>query len=88
MRAGRMLAGFAGGGLWLVLFTLLGHDLPSRAWWAVAAGAVAWLAALGLARYGDRGVAVGLAVAAGCGWVVVCGAVVLSWSVTGDWPMW
>lgn len=88
MRAGGVLAGVAGGGCWLGLFVLLGHDLPSRVWWTVAAGALAWLVALVLSRYGDRGVAVGVAVAAGCGWVAAGGAVALYWSVTSDWPLW
>jgi hypothetical protein len=88
VRAGGVLSGLAGGAGWLLLFTLLGGDLPSRVWWAVAAGGVAWLVAIGLARYGDRGVAVGLALATGAGWAVAAGLVALSWAITGDWPLW
>lgn len=88
VRTGAVLAGTAGGGAWLALFALLGDDLPSRVWWTVAAGALAWLAALVLVRYGDRGAAAGVAVAVGCAWTVAAAAVTLSWSVTGDWPLW
>jgi hypothetical protein len=88
VRPGRVLAGVAGGGAWMVLFTLLGGDLRGQVWWTVAAGVAAWSAALLLARMGDRGVAVGVAVAVGIGWVAAAGAVTLYWSVTGDWPLW
>lgn len=89
VRAGGVLAGLAGGAAWLLLFTRLGSgSLASYVWWAVAAGGVAWLVAFGLARYGDRGVAVGVALATGAGWTVAGGAVTLSWVITGDWPLW
>ena len=54
----------------------------------MAAGGGAWLAALALARYGDRGVAVGVAAATGLAWAVAGGAVAVHWGFTGDWPLW
>lgn len=88
VRARGVLAGAAAGTAWMVLFGLLGSDLRSYLWWLIGAGAVAWLVALGLARYGDRGVAVGTTLAAGAGWTVAGGLVALYWSVTGDFPLW
>jgi len=88
VRTGPVLAGVAAGAGWLLLFSLLGSDLASRVWWAVASGGAAWLAAVGLARYGDRGAAVGVALATGAGWTVAGAAVALSWAATGDWPLW
>jgi hypothetical protein len=88
VRAGGVLAGLAGGWLWLLLFTLLGTGLASHVWWVVAAGGAAWGGSTALARYGDRGVAVGAAVATGTGWTVAAGAVALHWALTGDWPLW
>lgn len=70
------------------LFALLGDDLRSLVWWIFAAGALAWLGALLLARWGDRGVAVGVTVAVAVGWVAAAGSVTLYWSVTGNWPLW
>lgn len=46
-------AGAAAG--WLLLFGLLGTDVASYAWWTVIAGLLAWVTALVLVRYGDRG---------------------------------
>lgn len=88
MRAAGVLAGFGAGGAWLALFALIGGDLRGHLWWLVAAGLVAWLAAVGLARYGDRGAAVGVALATGAGWTVTGGVVALSWALTADWPLW
>lgn len=88
MRGLAVLAGLAGATCWLVLFSLLGTGLPDQVWWTFAAGCVAWLAALLLVRYGDRGVAVGVAVVTGLGWAVAGGAVAVHWGFTGDWPLW
>jgi uncharacterized membrane protein YccC len=88
VRARGVLAGLGAGAGWLLLFMLLGNDLPGRVWWTVGAGGAAWLAALALVRYGDRGVAVGVAAVTGLGWTVAGGAVAVHWGVTGDWPLW
>ncbi|MEV0805782.1 hypothetical protein [Micromonospora sp. NPDC050200] len=81
----------AGGALaatWLVLFGLLGRDVPGYAWWTVIAGGLAWLAALALVRYGDRGVAAGVAIVTAGGWSIAFAIVVVRWATSADWPMW
>lgn len=88
MRAGGVLAGICAGGGWMALFAVLGSGVRSHVWWTVVAGLAAWLAAWTLARYGDRGVAVGVALTVGAAWAGVAGAVALYWFVTGDWPLW
>jgi hypothetical protein len=88
VRPGPLVAGGAAGVTWLALFGLLATDLAGWAWWTLGAGAAAWVAALLLVRYGDRGVAVGVAAAVGILWAAAGGALALRWAVTGDWPMW
>lgn len=88
VRLGSVVAAIGAGGAWLVLFTLLGTGLAGRTWWLFVAGLLSWAAALVLARYGDRGVAVGLALITGLGWTVAAGVVTLYWVVTTDWPLW
>jgi len=88
VRARGVLVGLGAAAGWLLLFGLLGDDLASRMWWTVAAGAAGWLAALALARAGDRGAAVGVAAVTGVGWAVAGGVVAVHWAVTGDWPLW
>ncbi|MFG1799346.1 hypothetical protein ACGFI4_04110 [Micromonospora carbonacea] len=73
---------------WLVLFALLGRDVPGYAWWTVVAGGLAWAAALALARHGDRGVATGVAIVTAGGWSVAAAVVAVTWATTGDWPLW
>lgn len=83
------MTGLAAAAAWLLSFSLLGGgELAGYAWWTLVAGAGAWLVALALARYGDRGVAVGVAAATGVDWSVVATVVVLEWTASGDWPMW
>jgi hypothetical protein len=87
-RTGAVFAGAGAAACWLLLFGLLGSGLPSRVWWVLAAGCASWLVALALARFGDRGVAAGVALATGLGWAVAGGVVALYWVVTTDWPLW
>jgi hypothetical protein len=88
VRTAGVVAGLAAGAVWMALFALLGSGVRSHVWWTVVAGAVAWLTAWTLARYGDRGAAVGVALAVGAGWTGAAGVVALYWSVTGAWPLW
>ncbi|WP_229400780.1 hypothetical protein [Micromonospora okii] len=81
-------AGGAAAAAWLVLFGLLGRDVPTYAWWTVLAGGVAWLAALALVRFGDRGVATGVAIVTGGGWSIAAAVVAVRWATGGDWPLW
>ncbi|MFX0591211.1 hypothetical protein [Melissospora conviva] len=88
VRAGAVAAGAGGAALWMLLFALVGGDLSGYAWWSTGAAVVAWLAALLLVWRGDRGVAVGVAIATAGAWSVAVGLVVFVWSVSGEWPMW
>lgn len=88
VRGGAVSAGFGAAALWMLLFGLLGHGLRGYAWWTVLAGGAAWLLALALARFGDRGVAAGMAVAVGLAGAIGAIAVATRWANTGVWPMW
>ncbi|MER7166375.1 hypothetical protein [Micromonospora sp. NPDC000207] len=81
-------AGGAMAAAWLVLFGLLGSDLAGYARWTSLACVLAWLAALLLVRFGDRGVATGIAIVTSGGWSIAGAVVALRWSGTGDWPLW
>ena len=59
----------------------------SYAWLTFGAGAAAWLCAAVLARFGDRGVAVGIAVSAAVGVAVAAIVVTVRW-VGGNWLLW
>ncbi|GIJ78127.1 hypothetical protein SAMN05443287_113119 [Micromonospora phaseoli] len=81
-------AGAIGTIAWLGLFGLLGRSLAGYAWWTLLAAGLAWLAALVLARYGDRGAAAGIAIVTAGGLSIVTAAVVTRWVTSGDWPLW
>lgn len=85
---GGVAAGGATAAAWLLLFGLLGHDVRSYAWWSVVAGALAWLAAAVLVRFGDRGAATGVAIVTAGGWSIAAAVVALRWAQSGDWPLW
>src|SRR5687768_4669031 len=63
-----VLAGLIGAGVWLLAFGQIASDLAGYAWWTVVAGISGWMASIVLARFGDRGVAVGIALAVAIGW--------------------
>lgn len=73
---------------WLLLFGLLGTGVRAYAWWTMAAGGLAWLAALLLVRYGDRGVGTGIAIVVGGGWSITAAVVASRWMTDGNWPLW
>ena len=85
--AGVALGG-AGAAAWLLLFGLLGTSVPQYAWWTVLAGGLAWLAALLLVQFGDRGVAAGIAIVTAGGWSIAAAVVAVRWATSGDWPLW
>lgn len=85
---GGVATGGAITGVWLLLFGLLGSDLRSYAWWTLLAGLVAWLAALTLVRFGDRGVGTGVAIVTAGGWSIATAVVAARWVSTGAWPLW
>ncbi|MBB2945632.1 hypothetical protein FB565_005390 [Actinoplanes lutulentus] len=88
VKAGPVLSGLSAAAVWLILFGSLGRGLASYAWWTIAAAVSAWLVALLLAVVGDRGAAVGVAVASGLGLSIAMTFVGLRWADTYDWPLW
>jgi hypothetical protein len=74
--------------LWFGLFALLGRDVTGYARWTALAAGLAWLAALGLTRRGDRGVAVGVACVTSLGVGLAVTVVAVRWLTSGDWPVW
>lgn len=87
VRSSAVAAGAGAAMLWMLLFGLLARTAGEYAWWSIAAGVVAWLAAFALARFGDRGVAVGVALTSGLG-VAVAGCVVFGYWLGGHWLLW
>jgi hypothetical protein len=86
--AAPVLAGIGAGLLWLGLFGGLAHGLAAYAWWTIVASVSAWAVALLLTVLGDRGVAVGVAVASGVGLSIAMFFVGARWIDTYDWPLW
>lgn len=87
MRAGAVLSGAVATGVWLLVFGLLSVTLRGYLLWTLLAGVLAWLASLGLAQRGDRGVAVGVAAAIGVAWAVATLSVAAQWARLGVWPV-
>jgi uncharacterized membrane protein len=73
--------------LWFIVTALLGVDMVSTMWVMLVASAIATAAAFLLARYGDRGAAVGIAAVAGTALAVV--GLVVEWqALSGTWILW
>jgi len=85
---GPLLAGAGATLVWFALFGGIGRDLLSYAWWTVAAAISAWAVAAVLTLLGDRGVAVGVALASALGLSIATGFVAARWISTSDWPLW
>jgi hypothetical protein len=88
VRPAAVFAGMAATAIWLAGFGSLAVSLREYAWWTLAAGGTAWLAALALSRHGNRGVAAGVAVALTIGWSGTALALAVTWVRTGSWPLW
>ena len=86
-RPGPASLGAVAGLFWMMMFGLLASTTRAYAWLTIVAGVLAWIVALVLARLGDRGVAVGVAIAAAAGLAVAAAVVVARW-VGGDWLLW
>jgi hypothetical protein len=82
------MAGLGATALWFGLFGGLAHELVSYAWWTLAAAVSAWAVALVLTLLGNRGAAVGIAIASGLGLSISVGLVASRWITTYDWPLW
>lgn len=88
IRTAPLLSGLGAASLWFALFGSIGRELLSYAWWTVAAAISAWLVAAFLSRFGDRGAAVGVALASGLGLSIAASLVAARWITTNDWPLW
>lgn len=86
--AGPVLAGLGSTALWCALFGGLARDLATYAWWTLVAAVSAWAVALVLTRFGDRGVATGIALMSGLALSIASGAVAARWIATSNWPLW
>jgi hypothetical protein len=83
----RVAAGVGAGALWMLLTAVQASGGRSYAWVTIVAGLLGWSVAVLLARFGDRGVAVGVALASGVG-VAVAGLVVALQLANGTWLLW
>ncbi|GAA2650403.1 hypothetical protein [Paractinoplanes durhamensis] len=83
-----VMAGLGSALLWFGLFGGLAHDLGAYAWWTIVAAITAWIVAFVLSILGDRGVAVGIALASGLGLSIAMAFVAARWITTYDWPLW
>lgn len=88
VRRAALGSGAGAAAAWALFFGLLGRDLASYAWWTLIASGLAWLTALGLTRFGDRGVAAGIAIVTSAAVSIVAVLVGIRWAGTGDWPLW
>jgi hypothetical protein len=70
-----------------LLVGLLAASARAYIWFTLAAAILAWACAMVLVRYGDRGVAAGVAISTSVG-VAVAGALVVQQWVTTGWPLW
>ncbi|AGL21482.1 hypothetical protein L083_7972 [Actinoplanes sp. N902-109] len=86
--AAPLMAGAGATVVWFVLFGALGRDLLTYAWWTIAAAISAWLVATFLALFGDRGVAVGVAIVSSVGLSIAMAFVGARWITTSNWPLW
>jgi hypothetical protein len=87
VRAKAVLAGLGAGALWFLMFGAVSWSARSYAWTELIAGVLATLAAVVLARFGDRGVAVGVTAASGLG-LGIAGIVVTAYAFSGTWLFW
>jgi hypothetical protein len=87
VRTGAVLVGAAATAAGLLLFGLLGASASGYVWLTVSVAVVGWLIALLLVRYGDRGVAVGVAISTGIGIAIAFVLVITRW-ITSGWPLW
>lgn len=86
MRFGATMAGGAAAAAWMIFIGLLGTSTRGYIWLTIFASLIATLAAVALAKFGDRGVAVGVAVVTGLGLAVAMSVALARWISTG-WPL-
>jgi hypothetical protein len=87
VRAAGVLGGSGAAAAWLLLFGLLATSARGYVWLTLFASGAAAGAAFVLARVGDRGVAVGVAITTGLGLGIAVAVAFQRWMTTG-WPLW
>ncbi|MGH3738594.1 MAG: hypothetical protein ACRDT6_23765 [Micromonosporaceae bacterium] len=88
VRIGPVWAGIGATLVWFLFFGLLGWNARSYVWSTLTAAVLAFLAAGLLHRYGDRGVAVGIAVTSAVPVSVAALVVGIRHFAGGDWILW
>jgi hypothetical protein len=84
---GKVAAGALVASLWMLLFALMSSGIRGYLWLSLSAGVSVAVAAAVLAKFGDRGVAVGAAVAASFG-ISVAMLVLIFRAFAGEWSLW
>lgn len=87
VRLGAVVSGAGVAAAWQLAFGLLATSQRAYVWLTLGAGLVATIVALVLARFGDRGVAVGVSISTGIGVSIAVALVFTQWATTG-WPLW
>jgi len=87
VRPSAVVIGAAVAAAWMLLVGLMASGTRGYFWLTVVASVLATGGAALLARFGDRGVAAGVAMATGLGLAVAGGLVAQRWIATG-WPLW
>jgi hypothetical protein len=87
VRSGRVWAGAGVAALWMLLFGLQASTIRMYAWITIVVAAIALGVAALLARFGDRGVAVGVAITSGIG-LAVAGLFGAFQAFSGHWILW
>lgn len=89
VRASMVLAGSAGAAVWFLVWLLaFARSAPSFTWVTLIASIIASVAAALLFRYGDRGVATGVAGVTGACLAIAGLVVELHYVMSGSWIMW
>ena len=86
MRVSAVLAGAGVAAAWLLVAGLFATSATTYVWFTLTASVLAWGCAGVLVRFGDRGVATGVALATALGTSVAMGVVVFQWATAG-WPL-
>ncbi len=87
VRAGMVVLGAGAAAVWMLLCGVMPHTARGYCWWTIGGGVVGWAVALVLARFGDRGVAAGVAMSTAIGVAIAMGIVVDRW-IGGHWLLW
>lgn len=87
IRARSVWAGIGSTVVWFGMFAAISWSARAYAWSTVVAAVLALLAAVALLRFGDRGVAVGVAATAGC-CLGIAGIVTVVSAFSGHWLLW